>query len=148
MQYGTFGTVPVLAGMMALRGRTRTAAAVALGGTSAWLLGKAVKPLVGRARPATLLPHVRLRGKEEGDLGFPSGHAAVSAALTAAMWPDATPGWRVACGALSAFVAFARLYVGAHLPLDVIGGAGLGVAVSSVAKTLTGGLGGGQSESP
>ena len=69
MQYGTFGTVPVLAGMMALRGRTRTAAAVALGGTSAWLLGKAVKPLVGRARPATLLPHVRLRGKEEGDLG-------------------------------------------------------------------------------
>ena len=87
-------------------------------------------------------------GKEEGDLGFPSGHAAVSAALTAAMWPDATPGWRVACGALSAFVAFARMYVGAHLPLDVIGGAGLGVAVARVARTLTADVGGGQSESP
>src|SRR5204863_9108813 len=131
---GTFGTVRVLAGLMALRGRTRTAAAVALGGTSAWLLGKAVKPLVGRARPATLLPHVRLRGKEEGDLGFPSGHAAVSAALTAAMWPVLPPRWRVGSVALSGFVSFARMYVGAHLPLDVLGGAGLGVALSSLAN--------------
>jgi glycosyltransferase 2 family protein len=136
MQYGTFGTVPGLAAAMLLRRRPRTAVAVGLGGTAAWLLAKAVKPLVGRARPAPLLADVHVRGKEEGDLGFPSGHAAVSAALTTALWPVLPRPWRAACVGLSGFVSFARMYVGAHLPLDVVGGAGLGVAVGSLAKLV------------
>ena len=147
MQYGTFGTVPALAAVMALRRRPRTATAVALGGTAAWLLAKLVKPWVGRARPGAILPRVNHRGQEEGDLGFPSGHAAVSAALSAALWPTASPAVRAVCGGLSAIVAFARVYVGAHLPLDVLGGAGLGVAVGSAAKMAVRQRSG-QSESP
>ncbi len=72
-----------------------------------------------------------MRGKEEGDLGFPSGHAAVSAALTVVAWPHVSDGWRVALAALSGFVPFARMYVGAHLPLDVVGGSALGLAIGS-----------------
>jgi membrane-associated phospholipid phosphatase len=33
-------------------------------------------------------------------------------------------------------VALARMYVGAHLPLDVLGGAGLGLAVGGVTRLL------------
>jgi undecaprenyl-diphosphatase len=35
-------------------------------------------------------------------------------------------------------VAFGRLYVGAHLPLDLIGGAALGVAAGSAANLIVG----------
>ena len=69
------------------------------------------------------------RGAEKGDQGFPSGHAAVSAALTVASWPYLSGGWRVPLAALSGFVPLARMYVGAHLPLDVVGGSALGLAI-------------------
>ena len=131
MQYGTFGTIPALAVLGLVRRRPRLAAAIAAGGTAAWTLAKAVKPLVRRPRPATILEGVRQRGSEKNDLGFPSGHAAVSAALTVVAWPHSGAGWRMASAALAGVVPFARLYVGAHLPLDVLGGSALGAAVAS-----------------
>ena len=131
MQYGTFATVPVLAGLALLRRRPRRAAAVGLAGTAAWILAKVIKPAVGRGRPVSGLAGVHLRGKEQGDLGFPSGHAAVSAALTVVAWPYVANRFRPTVGALTAVVPFARMYVGAHLPLDVIGGSALGLAVGS-----------------
>jgi membrane-associated phospholipid phosphatase len=131
MQYGTFATVPVLAVLALLRRRPRLAAALGVAGSGAWVLAKVIKPATGRGRPASVLPRVHLRGKEEGDLGFPSGHAAVSAALTVGAWPYVSKRFRPAVGALTASVPFARMYVGAHLPLDVIGGSALGLAVGS-----------------
>src|SRR3989442_14656988 len=131
MQYGTFGTIPALAVLGLVRRRPRLAAAIAAGGTAAWTLAKAVKPLVRRPRPATILEGARQRRSERDDLGFPSGHAAVSAALTLVAWPHIGAGWRIASAALAGFVPFARLYVGAHLPLDVLGGSALGAAVAS-----------------
>jgi membrane-associated phospholipid phosphatase len=129
MQFGTFGTVPVLAGFALVRRRVKLATAIVAGGTAAWVFAKVVKPAVGRRRPAGILADVQIRGKEEGDLGFPSGHAAVSAALTLVIWRSSASGWRMAGAALSGFVPFARMYVGAHLPLDVLGGSALGLAV-------------------
>jgi membrane-associated phospholipid phosphatase len=81
---------------------------------------------------------VTIRGKEEGDLGFPSGHAAVSAALTTAAVPFVPGPVRMFAAGLAAFVAFARVHVGAHLPLDVAGGACMGVAVSSAVNLALG----------
>ena len=86
------------------------------------------KRSVGRGRPATELDDVVIRGKEEGDLGFPSGHAAVSAALSTAAAPFLPAPVRMAAVGLATFVSFARVHVGAHL-LDVAGGACLGVAL-------------------
>jgi glycosyltransferase 2 family protein len=131
MQYGTFGTVPVAAAVALARRRPRLALALGVGGTAAWVLAKAVKPVVGRGRPASVVEAVLQRGAEEGDQGFPSGHAAVSAALTVAAWPYLSRGWRVPLAALSGFVPFARIYVGAHLPLDVVGGSALGLAIGT-----------------
>jgi membrane-associated phospholipid phosphatase len=136
MQYGTFATVPALAAVALLKGRFSLAGAIAAAGTGAWVLAKAIKRPIARGRPAALLPHVRLRGKEEGDLGFPSGHAAVSAALTVVIWGHVPPPWRVPLAALAGFVPMARLYVGAHLPLDAVGGSALGVAVGSLTNLL------------
>ncbi len=129
MQYGSFGTVTALAAVALARRRRRLAVAIGVGGTAAWILAKAAKAAVDRGRPASLIQAVVQRGAEEGDQGFPSGHAAVSAALTVVSWPYLSDGWRVWAAAASGFVPFARMYVGAHLPLDVIGGSGLGVAI-------------------
>ena len=129
MQYGTYGTVPAVAAVALARGDRRLALALITGGTAAWVAAKAVKPLASRGRPLATLPDVRLRGTITGDRGFPSGHAAVSAALTVAAWPSVSGRRRRQLLALAAFVPLARVYVGAHLPLDVIGGSALGVAV-------------------
>jgi glycosyltransferase 2 family protein len=140
MQYGTFATVPVLAGLALARHRPRLAAVLGVSGTTAWALAKTIKPMVGRGRPGSTLAGVHLRGKEEGDLGFPSGHAAVSAGLTLVAWPYISKTWRVLAAALAAFVPFARVYVGAHLPLDVVGGSALGMTIGSavtIAATRT-----------
>jgi undecaprenyl-diphosphatase len=131
MQYGTFGAVPVTAAIALARRRPRLALAISAGGTTAWLLAKAAKVVVERGRPASLLRSVSLRGNEKGDRGFPSGHAAVSAALTVVIFPYRSNTERAALAALSGFVGFSRMYVGAHLPLDVVGGSALGVAIGS-----------------
>jgi undecaprenyl-diphosphatase len=138
MQYGTFGTVPAVAGLALLRRRPRLAAALAAGGASAWVLAKVVKRVVERERPHRILERVQVRGKEEGDLGYPSGHAAVSAALSTAALPYLPAPAKLAAAGLAGFVSFARIYVGAHLPLDVVGGASLGVALSSAANLILG----------
>jgi membrane-associated phospholipid phosphatase len=131
MQYGTLGTVPATAVLALARRRPRLALAIGVGGTAAWVLAKAAKPIVGRGRPANVVENVSVRGAEKGDRGFPSGHAAVSSALTVVAWPYASTGQRAALVALAGFVPFARLYVAAHLPLDVVGGSALGLAIGS-----------------
>lgn len=148
MQYGTFGTVPASAVLAYARNRPRLALAIGVGGTAAWLSAKACKRLIGRERPAGVIADVQLRGVEEGDLGFPSGHAAVSAALTVVALPSVTDGWQWALAALSGFVPVARIYVGAHLPLDVVGGSALGLAIGSTVNLLIPARPGGEGGDP
>jgi len=130
MQAGTFATVPVAAGVALLAGRRRLAARLLAGGTAAWLGAKALKPLGGRDRPAGMLDDVRIREGIEGDLGWVSGHSAVATTL-ALLAADELPGWAGApLGAVVAATGFGRIYVGAHLPHDVVGGVGLGSVIA------------------
>lgn len=134
MQAGTFGTVPVAAAVAFLAHRRRLSAALAVGGTSAWLLAKAAKPLGGRARPLGVLAGVRIREKIAGDLGWPSGHTTVATTLALVAAPD-VPVWaRPALAGAVAGTGFGRMYVGAHLPLDVAAGAGLGMMIAAVVR--------------
>jgi membrane-associated phospholipid phosphatase len=83
--------------------------------------------LVDRGRPGTLLEDVELRaGAPTDGLGFLSGHATVAFALAAILSPYLSHGQRAVAYALAAGVVFARVHIGAHLPLDVIAGAALG----------------------
>jgi len=84
-------------------------------------IGRDRPPLVYEdPRPLVGLPHSG---------AFPSGHAASAfAAATVIAWASR----RLAAGAylLAALVAWSRVYVGVHWPLDVIGGAALGTLVA------------------
>ena len=131
MQLGALGAAPVTAGIALAAGNRPLAGRLVWGGTAAWLLAKAVKRVVRRGRPVTLLAGVHTRGQEATGLGYLSGHAAVSVALAAAAWPSLGPAGRRATLGLASVVGLSRIYVGAHLPLDVAGGAALGLLVDA-----------------
>jgi membrane-associated phospholipid phosphatase len=131
MQLGAPGAVPAMAGVAWLAGDHVLAARLLAGGTSAWALSNAVKRLVRRPRPAVLLPGTRCRGREAAGLGYLSGHTGMAVALGAAALPRLGPAGRaLVLGAVPA-IGLARVYVGAHLPLDVVGGAALGLAIDA-----------------
>jgi membrane-associated phospholipid phosphatase len=138
MQAGTFATVPVVAALLVARRAPRLGAEVAVGGTAAWLLAKASKPLAGRPRPGHILAGVWTRETIEGDLGWVSGHTAVSTTLTAILAPAVPPPVRPVLGIVVATTAFGRMYVGAHLPLDLVGGAGLGLMIAAGVRAAGG----------
>ena len=138
MQLGNLLVVPaaVLAAL-AFR-RWRLAAGLALAGAGVYVLAKVVKRFVERGRPSDVLDEVVVRGAAPHGLGFVSGHIAVVTALALVAWPW-LPRWgRWAAGAAVAAVFLTRMYVGAHLPLDMIGGAALGVAVGALVRLLLG----------
>jgi membrane-associated phospholipid phosphatase len=131
MQLGTLGAAPAAAGAAWLAGDSRLAARLAAGGSITWALAKLVKGRVRRPRPAGLLTGTRSRGREPSGLGFLSGHAGVVTALAAAAFHRFGPAGRAAVAAAVPLVSLSRVYVGAHLPLDIVGGAALGLAVDA-----------------
>ncbi len=141
MQLGAAFAVPVIA-LLAFVGwrRLRPAVDLLLAGTLAWLLARVLKDLLERGRPASFYEDVNLRGSlgdgSDLGLGFPSGHSAVAFALAVVCFPYLSLRWRVVGAVLAAVVAFARLYFGAHFPLDALGGAALGVAIAACVHLL------------
>lgn len=136
MQAGAVGAAPVAAVAADVAGRPRLAAQLLLGGSGAWVLAKVVKRFAQRPRPVVLLPQTRCRGPEASGLGYVSGHAAVAVALTAAALPHLGRRGRLAALAAAPVVGLARMHAGTHLPLDVVGGAALGLAVDAVVAPL------------
>lgn len=128
MQLGNVVAVPIAAAVSAAFRRFVLAALLLGSGGLAWILAKVVKKLVERGRPGELLDDVVLHGAPLTGQGFVSGHAAVAAALAAVASPYLGRSGRIVAWSLAALVCLARVYVGAHLPLDVVGGAALGVA--------------------
>jgi len=140
MQMGSLAAVFVTAEGVRRRRGLPDALVVAAVGTAVWGGIKLIKPSVGRGRPAAHLVGVHVRGQPQTGLGYPSGHAAVS--LTLALIATRSPGVRAAALAGAAITGAGRMYVGAHLPLDVAGGYGAGLLVglqdwSAVAAAIT-----------
>ena len=131
MQLGTLGAAPAAAGVAWLTGDHRLAGRLLAGGTGTWAAAKLVKRMVRRPRPAALLPGTRRRGPDATGLGYLSGHAGVAVALGAAVLPRLGPAGRALTLAVMPAVGLTRVYVGAHLPLDIAGGAALGLATDA-----------------
>jgi glycosyltransferase 2 family protein len=132
MQGGNVNAAPV-AGLVALcAGRRRLALRLVLSGLTTWTLAKVLKRLYHRPRPARLVQEVRLRGPEPSGMGYVSGHAGIAVGIGVAVLPRLRPAARVAVAVAVPTVGLCRMYVGAHLPLDVVGGTALGLAVDAV----------------
>jgi undecaprenyl-diphosphatase len=101
----------------------------------AQLLSYGLKQAIGRDRPSTAYAEPRPLVRAPHDGSFPSGHAATSfacATTLALAFPRYAWGFYV----LAAAIAWSRVYVGVHYPLDVLGGAVLGVLVAIALRTL------------
>jgi len=138
MQLGNVTVVPVSAAVAAALKRWRLAGELLIAGVATYLLAKVVKGIVPRGRPDRLLDDVVVRGADAVGRGFVSGHAATLTALAVVAWPWLGRRERVAVAVLVTVVCLTRVYVGAHLPLDVVGGAGLGLAVAGLTRLVFG----------
>jgi membrane-associated phospholipid phosphatase len=140
MQLGALAAVPIVAFLVYIVWRRwQPALAIIGGGSAAWLLAKLVKEFVERGRPQAYLADVHLRPDWEG-FGYVSGHAAVVFAMATIVAPSLNRVGKLLVWAGAVATCLLRMYVGAHLPLDVIGGAALGVMVGSVARRLVAGI--------
>jgi undecaprenyl-diphosphatase len=138
MQLGSLGGPLAVGAALGLAGERRHGAQVAAVGAFTWVAAKAVKPLARRGRPAHTVDVARILGRAQAGLGYPSGHAAVAAATAALVVPRLPPPWGALGGGWALAVGPLRTYVGAHLPLDVVGGAALGVAIGTAARIAAG----------
>ena len=139
MQYGTFITIPIVFVLGLLTHHRRFAGVSLVVGVGIYYLAKAIKVVVDRGRPgAELVGELELRGIGKLGYGFPSGHATVSAALAVIASAYLPPLWGRISVALAVIASFGRVYVGAHLPLDVLGGAALGVVVAATVNLIIG----------
>lgn len=86
---------------------------------------------VHRARPYTVLPHVEVLVARTSDFSFPSDHAVMAGAVAAGVWL-ASRRLGLLTGAAAVLLAFARVYVGAHYPGDVLAGLLFGAVVTVV----------------
>ena len=88
------------------------------------------KPLVGRARPAPMATDAKRElPPMPRSSSFPSGHAASTfgaAVAVSRMWPQT----RVVWWTLAILIAYSRIYLGHHYPIDVAAGAVLGVTIA------------------
>jgi hypothetical protein len=138
MQLGVIGAVPLVVGLALLTRRIRLAAYAALAGGTIYLVAKLVKAFVQRGRPQTLLDNVYIFDVPDRGLGYVSGHSAVAVALATVASPFLGRRARRVAWTLAGLVCVARIYVGSHLPFDVLGGAALGWAAGALVLLVFG----------
>lgn len=139
MQFGALAAPFAIAAAAYLSTRRADpAVSIAAAGFGAWLAAKGVKRIVGRGRPFDYDPACKLRlGTEiDGSPGFVSGHAAVATAIAGIARPLLTAPAAAGVYGLAGVVGLARIYAGAHLPIDVVGGMALGQLVAEAVGGL------------
>jgi glycosyltransferase 2 family protein len=138
MQIGTLTAVGIACGAALVFRKWWLALAIALAGVGTWFAARIAKEIVDRGRPLDFLDDVVVRGSRLVSYGYPSAHSAVAAALVTVASPYLPRAWRWVAWSAVVVTGFARLYVGAHFPLDVVGGIALGWSIGSLANFLIG----------
>jgi membrane-associated phospholipid phosphatase len=120
----------VAAGALVFR-RWRLAAALVLVVPLKLATERLVKLLVQRERPGTTVADAILRGVHPAGLSFVSGHAIITFAIAGLLGLVLPRRWAVVAFVLATLNGVARVYLGAHNPLDVVGGAAVGLAIAA-----------------
>ena len=92
------------------------------------------KHAASQPRPLAVLPGMDDHGYPIQPHGnaYPSAHTAAVVGLVAGLWPWMRWPQRIVGLAAAVLVATNRLYIGAHWPIDVVGGAAIGLFAASV----------------
>lgn len=116
------------------RSRGEVVRAALLGVALSELVTQVLKRLADQPRPTAVVPGLDVHGYPKDPFGnaYPSAHTAVTVALVTALWPWLSRLQRVVGVALALLVALNRLYIGAHWPVDVVGGAAVGLLAGAV----------------
>ena len=138
VQYAGVAFVPfVVAAIAAVLRKWRLVIAALLVYPLKLIVEKVVlKEIVYRPRPGTSEPDAVLRHVPAHGPSFPSGHAIIAFALAGIVAPYLSRGWRIAAYVGAVAVAFSRIYLGAHNPLDVVAGAAAGLVIAAVLNLL------------
>ena len=133
-QFGNVFVALVIGVALALLLRRWWVAVAVLGAVALKLAGeRVVKDLVQRARPGTTIGALHARGSVPlHGLSFVSGHSVIVTAVATLLTPVLNGRWKVVPWVFVVLNGVARIYVGAHNPLDVIGGAGLGLLIGGL----------------
>jgi membrane-associated phospholipid phosphatase len=86
---------------------------------------------VNEPRPYTALAHTLLLVHRSADASFPSDHATMAGAVAAGLLLVSVRLGLIATAA-ALLMAFTRVYVGAHYPIDVLAGLAVGATVGTV----------------
>jgi membrane-associated phospholipid phosphatase len=135
--YATYGTVLfavlLMAGLLGARHQPARTLAAAGWASLATALAVAVNQPVGHlfaeARPYATHPHLLVLATHTSDFSFPSDHAVMAGAVTAGLLLFSRRLGLIAAAA-ALVLAFARVYIAAHYPWDVVAGLALGAAVA------------------
>jgi undecaprenyl-diphosphatase len=92
-------------------------------------IGQVIGLIIQRQRPYYVIPTHMLIARTL-DTSFPSDHATFAFAIAASLW-QVNRRLSIALLLLSTVLGLARVFVGAHYPLDILGGAVLGIGVSA-----------------
>ena len=139
-QLGALAVGPVVAIVAAVLRRFRLAIAVLVATVAKLASERVVKSMVSRQRPGTSIgPDVHLRGDvtATGE-SFVSGHAVLIAAIAGLVTAYLPGRWKIVPWIVVGLVMVTRVYVGAHNPLDVVCGAGLGLAIAGALNLVLG----------
>lgn len=127
---GTVGAV-VIAALIALIAKyRRIGLAILFSGGLGWFIAHILKDLVNRARPGGFLDEAIIRYSTlAGGSGFPSGHATVAAACAMALALIVPKKYSIWLFIFAFLVGVSRVYLGVHLPLDIVSGWCIGIIV-------------------
>ena len=130
--------VVVVLGVAAVLRNRRLAIAAVAGAVAKLVLERAVKLVVERERPGTSIgSDIVTRGAVElHGLSFVSGHATITTAFAVALTGALPSRWRAVPWVVVALNGLGRIYVGAHNPLDIVGGCGLGMVIGGALYAL------------
>jgi membrane-associated phospholipid phosphatase len=98
----------------------------------AWLLAHVAKAIADRPRPYQVTADAVLRQQPAHGTSFPSSHTAVTLAVAIALVPFLARPLATTGIGYAVLAGWSRVYLGVHYPLDILGGAGIGMAAAGV----------------